>query len=133
MLANDMPYRKIGSTNIGGLLNVNILFDLLTDAFTIDCKYGSLLRSVTGHFSIPYSYEFHCTSIGEALETLGNKSLYCFYVWGSQAIKLIGNETNASSSKNASEQDRTKVECQSRDDVEIVEVLMTDSVDTMSF
>lgn len=60
--------------------------------------------------SVLYRYEFHCTSIVEILEPLGDVSEYVFYVWDSQTIKVIGNKEKKSSSRNASEQDQKEAE-----------------------
>lgn len=47
-------------------------------------------------------------------------------------MKVIVNKSNASLAKSISKQDRKEAKGQSRDELEIVEVLVTDRVDAMS-
>lgn len=51
-------------------------------------------------FLIPYPYELPFTLMNKVPETLEDVSKNIFYVWDSQAVKIIENESNKSSSKN---------------------------------
>lgn len=83
-------------------------------------------------FLIPYPYLFYCTFTDSVSETWGDVSKYGFYVWDPQAMKLIRNETNKTSSKNTSEQDRNETEAQGGDGMNIVDVSVTSRADVMS-
>lgn len=58
----------------------------------------------------------------EGPKTLADMSMYVFYIWDSQAMKVIGNKNSDSSSENTSEQGRKEGEGQDKDYMEIVDV-----------
>lgn len=76
-------------------------------------------------------YDIYSTSVGKASETLAAVFPYRSFVWESQAMKAIDNKRNECTSKNNSEQDFQEPERQGRDDMEIVEVRVTDEADSM--
>lgn len=82
--------------------------------------------------SITYPYNFQCTSMDDTRYILQNLSEYCCYIRDSEAIKAIGNKRNEYSSKITSEQDQTEGKRQTADDMEIVDVPMTDRENAMS-
>lgn len=57
---------------------------------------------------------------------------YGFHVWDFQDIKYIGMRSTDFSLKNTSEKERTEKENNAEDDMEIVEVRITNSVDLIS-
>lgn len=61
-------------------------------------------------FTMRYPYELHCSSTEDVPETLPDVSKYGFYAWHIQAMKLIGNKSNESFSKDILEQDRKRAE-----------------------
>lgn len=99
---------------------------------------GSNLMSVVAavihkdSFLIPYPYELRCASRDKVPETLRHLSKYGFYVSDLQAMKMILNEINQSSSKNTFEQGEKEEEGQDGEEMGMVEVPLTDTVDTMS-
>lgn len=61
-------------------------------------------------FPVQCPYEFRCTLMDEVPATLGNVSEYGFYLWKSQAMKVIGTKSNESPSKKEFDQDISKEE-----------------------
>lgn len=81
-------------------------------------------------FSVPVLYEFHCTSIEDVPETLGDRSRSRFCVRDSQAMKAFG-KTQPVLSKITFQQSRNEAEGQSADEMEILQVPVTDTVEAM--
>lgn len=68
----------------------------------------------------------------EVPESSGDAYEYGFYVWDSEAIKVVINKSNKLSSKNTSEQDEKGGKGPGGDDMELVEVHVTNTVHAMS-
>lgn len=80
-------------------------------AHDVDLNRGSgscviIIKAVSIHknrFSTPHLYEFHYTSMDKAPAGLRDAFKYGFYLCASKTMKLVGNESNESSSKDTSE------------------------------
>lgn len=63
--------------------------------------------------------------------TIEDVPTYGFHLWHTLVMKVIRNEGEEDSSKKTSEQYRMKAEAQGGDDMEIVEVRLTDTADAV--
>lgn len=81
---------------------------------------------------ISFPYRFYWTSTDDAMETSENVSKYRFYMRDSQHMKVTSNKRNHLSSKLTSWQNRKKVEGQGGEDLNILDVHVTEKVAAMS-
>lgn len=80
---------------------------------------------------LPNHYEFQCTLIDKVLVALGDVPTYGLYAWHCQATTAIIVTTMDYSSNRKYKMDQTEKEDKGQDDMEIVEVPLTDIVDAI--
>lgn len=97
----------MGPVTVSGA-GVNYLDDIQQFLHGIGLNGGSgydriIIKAVINHkysFPILYRNEFHFTSMDKVQETFRKVSKYSFYIWGSQAMRVIGKKQHVSTREN---------------------------------